>query len=319
MIDNYNRNIDYLRISVTDLCNLRCRYCMPERGVNKRDHHEILSIEEIVEITRAAAEAGIKKVRITGGEPLVRRGILDLCRGISEIEGITELAITTNGTLLEEAAEGLKNAGVDRVNISIDTLDAEKYAHMTRGGDLSKVLGGIKAAGEAGLTPLKLNAVLIGGFNDNEITDFVDLTRYQNIDVRFIELMPIGEGAPFWERGYLPNSTVLEKVPELVPAENAGKGVARMFKIPEALGRVGLINPISSHFCMECNRLRLTADGMLKPCLHSCTEIPVRGLKGAELKAAIEKAAEVKPMNRGDDLSALHPSGAGRSMNQIGG
>lgn len=319
MIDTYNRNIDYLRISVTDLCNLRCRYCMPEEGVNKRDHEDILSIEEIIKVAEAAAKIGIQKVRITGGEPLVRRGILELCRKISDIPGIRELAVTTNGIPLADMASDLKDAGVGRVNISLDTLNPEKYAFMTRGGDISKVFSGIRAAMDAGLAPIKLNAVLIGGFNDNEIADFAELTRWYDIEVRFIELMPIGEGAAFWKTGYLPGSTVLEKLPELVPVDEQGEGVARLFKIPGAAGRVGLINPVSSHFCKSCNRLRLTADGMLKPCLHSGIEIPVRGLSGEQLEAALLQAVSDKPMNRGDELSASHPSGAGRNMNRIGG
>lgn len=319
MTDTYNRNIDYLRISVTDLCNLRCRYCMPAEGVRKRDHSGIMSIEEIIEVAKAAANVSVRKVRITGGEPLVRRGILDLCRGISQISQIRELAVTTNGILLKKLALELKAAGVSRVNISIDTLDREKYAYMTRGGDVSEVLAGIRAAREAGLSPIKLNTVLIGGFNDDEIPGLVGLTREHDMDVRFIELMPIGEGAPFWEKGYLPNSTVLESVPELVPVEPEGGSVALMYRLPGARGRVGLINPISSHFCRGCNRLRLTADGMLKPCLHSGTEISVRGLEGAKLEAAVQKAISLKPANRGDELSAARPSAAGRNMNQIGG
>ena len=319
MIDRYNRKIEYLRISVTDLCNLRCRYCMPERGVDKRPHGAILSVEEIIEICEAAAKVGIKKVRITGGEPLVRRGVIEICRGIKAISGICELALTTNGLLLEDMAADLKTAGVDRVNISIDSLDPEKYAHMTRGGDLDRVLRGIEAAKRTGLTPIKLNAVLIGGFNDDEIPSLVELTRENEYEMRFIELMPIGESLPFWEKGFVPNSAVLAAVPELEPATDDGDGVARHYRLPGAMGCVGLINPISSHFCKSCNRLRLTADGMLKPCLHSSAEVPVRGLHSGELEAAIISAIGLKPQSRGNDLSLEHPSVAGRRMNQIGG
>ena len=318
MRDNYSRDIDYLRISITDRCNLRCRYCMPEEGIEKRGHEEILSIEEILEITEAAARSGIKKVRITGGEPLVRRGVLELCQGISKLPGIDELAVTTNGILLPEMAEDLKKAGVGRVNISIDSLDPVKYAHITRHGELSRVLEGIRAALDAGLRPVKLNVVLMGGFNDDEIEAFVDLTRQDALEVRFIELMPIGEGVPFWEASYLSNEAVPERVPELVPEEDVGRGVARLFRLPGAPGRVGLINPISSHFCESCNRLRLTADGKLKPCLHSDLEIKVRGLHGEELEQALREAALAKPRRR-TALSGESPSPAGRRMNQIGG
>lgn len=319
MIDGYNRQINYLRISVTDLCNLRCRYCMPENGVNKCEHSEIMSVEEIVAVARAAAKAGINKVRLTGGEPLVRRGILEICEGIRAIPEIMELAVTTNGLLLEQMAPDLKAAGVDRVNISIDTLDPEKYHYMTRGGDLQKVLRGIQAAADAGLKPIKLNTVLIGGFNDDEIRPLVELTCDNNYEMRFIELMPIGEGAPFWEKGFVANSVVLDKVPELCPMDDGSGSVAKLYHLPGAKGRVGLINPISSHFCSHCNRLRLTADGMLKPCLHSNMEVSVRGLEGDELEAAVRYTVGLKPENRGDELSGAHPSSAGRRMNQIGG
>lgn len=319
MIDPFCRTIDYLRISVTDLCNLRCRYCMPESGVQKREHNEILSIEEIARFAGAAARTGVRKVRITGGEPLVRRGILELCRAVSQIPQINELTLTTNGILLEHMAEDLRKSGVGRVNISMDTLDDEKYSYMTRGGDIRRVFRGIDAARHAGLIPIKINVVLIGGFNDDEIVSFVDMTRENDVEVRFIELMPIGEGAHFWEKGYISNSTVLEKVPSLEPVQEDVHGVAKMFKLPGALGRVGLINPISSHFCSSCNRLRLTADGMLKPCLHSNVEVPVRGLSDEDMERAVRKAAGLKPMNRGDELSASQPSLAGRNMNQIGG
>lgn len=318
MLDNYGRSIDYLRISITDLCNLRCRYCMPETGIAKQSHHDILSLEEIADVARAAAELGIRKIRITGGEPLVRRGMLDLCRQISAISGIEELAITTNGVLLSSMAEDLKAAGVSRVNISIDSLDAKKYAHLTRGGDIKQVLEGIRKAASIGLSPIKLNIVLIAGFNDDEIEDFVALTERYNIEVRFIELMPIGEGIGYWESGYLPNETVLAKVPELVSVESGSSGVATLYKLPDGPGRVGLINPISCSFCESCNRLRLTADGKLKPCLHSNTEIGVRGLSGTALDEVLRMAILAKPLRR-DELSKAHPSAAGRRMNRIGG
>jgi len=292
---------------------------MPSEGVSKREHWEIMSYEEIIAVTRAAAKTGIRKVRITGGEPLVRRGILELCRGIKDIPGIRELSVTTNGMFLEEMAQDLKAAGVDRMNISIDTLDAAKYYYMTRGGDLQRALRGIRAAADAGLAPIKLNTVLIGGFNDNEIPSLVELIRENDFELRFIELMPIGEGAPFWEKCFVPNGAVLDMVPELRPIEDSSGGVAKIYKLPGAKGKVGLINPISGHFCHSCNRLRLTADGMLKPCLHSNVEVSVRGFEGDELEDAVRYAVGLKPENRGEELSGAHPSSAGRRMNRIGG
>lgn len=318
MKDQFERQINYLRISVTDLCNLRCVYCMPEDGVQKRGHQDVLRTEEILEITGAAAGLGVNKVRVTGGEPLIKPGIVELCRDIARIPGIEELSITTNGVLLADMAADLKNAGVCRVNISLDTLDADKYREVTRGGDIRRILRGIEAAQACGLTPVKLNAVLMNGFNDDEIERFVGLTRYDNLEMRFIELMPIGEGIELWENAYLPNEYVLEKVPELMPVDSDYPGVARRYSLPGAVGKVGLINPVSSHFCKNCNRIRLTADGKLKPCLHSEAEVDIRGLHGRELLEAMRAAVLSKPKSH-EELSAACPSGAGRRMNQIGG
>lgn len=317
MKDQFSRDISYLRISVTDLCNLRCRYCMPACGVEKWERRDILTFEEIETIVRAAAELGVRKLRITGGEPLVRRGVTDLCYTLSSIPGIEELAITTNGLLLERDAQALKDAGVDRVNISIDTLNAEKFYQMTRGGDLKAVLRGIEAAKRVGLAPVKLNCVLIGGFNDDEIGDLVALTRREDIEVRFIELMPLGPGADFPKEAFLPCDTVLERVPDLENLETTS-GVARLYRLPGAAGKVGLISPVSCEFCHRCDRLRLTSDGKLKPCLHSDKEIPLRGLEGLELRRAIAAAIQAKPQ-RHEELKPGTPTAGGRSMNRIGG
>ena len=222
MRDTLGREITYLRISLTDRCNLRCVYCMPPEGVNKREHREILSLEEMEEIARAAAALGVRKIRLTGGEPLVRRGMLSLCRRLRDIPQLEELTLTTNGVLLPGMAAALKAAGVDRVNISLDTLDPEKYRCVTRMGTLEDTLAGIRAAGEAGLTPLKLNCVLIGGFNDDEIPALAALTAREPVEVRFIELMPIGDTAGFGPEAYLPCQTVLERLPRLEPVEGAG-------------------------------------------------------------------------------------------------
>ena len=317
MIDNYGRDINYIRISVTELCNMRCRYCMPEEGVEKRSHEEMMTAEETLMAARAAVSLGISKIRITGGEPLVKRGIVRLCKEIAEIEGVDELCITTNGTLLKQFAAPLKEAGVDRLNISIDTLDPEKFAYITRLGNLQDVLEGIDAAFEAGFDKIKLNVVLMGGFNDDEIEDFVGLTRDRDIEVRFIELMPIGGGIEFEKADFISCETVLDKVPELT-ALDMNDGVATMYALPDAKGRVGLIRPISCDFCSGCNKIRLTADGMLKPCLHLDGEISIKGLDEEEVAAVMEKAILDKPEMR-DVMDADNPSRAGRDMNRIGG
>lgn len=317
MKDTFEREITYLRISLTDLCNLRCAYCMPPEGVKKLEHRQILSLEEIEEAAREAVGMGVKKIRLTGGEPLVRRGMLSLCRKLRQIPGLRELALTTNGILLPQMAGELKEAGVDRVNISLDTLEPEKYRRITRGGRLEDVLAGIQAARDAGLTPLKLNCVLIGGFNDDEIPALAALAEREAAEVRFIELMPIGDAARFAPEAYLPCEAVLERLPQLERLPEDG-GVAERYRLPGAAGTIGLIRPLSRCFCGRCSRIRLTADGRLKPCLHSREEIPIRGLHGEALRRQIEKAILHKPERRGE-LSARLRSEAGRNMNQIGG
>ncbi len=318
MKDTFEREITYLRISLTDLCNLRCVYCMPPEGVRKQAHDQILSLEEIGEIARAAVELGVKKIRLTGGEPLVRRGVLSLCRELRRIPRLQELTLTTNGLLLPGMAAELKAAGVDRVNVSLDTLDPEKYRRITRGGCLEDALAGIQAARDAGLTPLKLNCVLIGGFNDDEITALAALTEREPVEVRFIELMPIGDTAGFGPEAYLPCETVLERLPRLEPAAGERTGVAERFRLPGAAGTVGLIRPLSRCFCAQCDRIRLTADGYLKPCLHSREEISVRGLHGPDLRRRLEQAIRHKPEQHGQ-LSASARSESARGMNRIGG
>lgn len=312
MRDAYARNITYLRLSVTDLCSLRCRYCMPAGGVPKREHRDICSVEELVEIARAAADCGVRKVRLTGGEPLVRRGILEICRGIAAIPGVEELCLTTNGAALPRLAKPLREAGVDRLNVSLDTLRPERYAYMTRTGRLEDVFRGLEAAAEAGFTGTKLNVVLMKGFNDGEIPDFVDLARRHPVEVRFIELMPIGEGT---RAQFLPAQAVLDACPDLRPAE--GSGVARRYRPPDGPGLVGLIEPMSHRFCAACDRIRVTADGKLKPCLHSGQEISLRGLHGEALRRAVQDGIAAKPERHHMDETGR--SEAGRNMHQIGG
>ena len=316
MTDRFGRNISYLRISVTELCNLRCRYCMPEEGVCKKRHEEMLREDEMIQAVEAAASLGITKLRITGGEPLVKKNIVSICRRAAAVEGIREVCLTTNGILLPALAVPLKEAGVKRLNISLDTLDAEKYAYITRTGSLSQAVEGIRAAMDAGFEKVKLNTVLIGGFNEEEIVPLAELTLRYPIDLRFIEMMPMVEGG-FGPEAFLPNTRVLEVLPQL-EEQPADGGVARLYRLPGALGRVGLISPVNAHFCAACNRIRLTADGKLKPCLHSAEEYSIKGLDREGMRSVMEQAIYNTPAWHGE-LNAQNPSHAGRNMNQIGG
>lgn len=320
MIDNYGRDINYMRISVTELCNFRCRYCMPESGIEKRSHDDMMHMDEFLIAARAAVSLGITKIRITGGEPLVKRGIVKFCKELGEIPGLKELCITTNGALLAQHAQGLKDAGVTRLNISIDTLDPAKFKNITRLGELHSVLDGIEAAKRVGFDNIRLNVVLMKGFNDDEIGAFADLTRNQAFDVRFIELMPIGEGLDASDLGYLSCDAVLDAVPELKPigGKTSYDGVAQMYRLPGAKGRVGLIRPLSCEFCGSCNKIRLTADGMIKPCLHLEGEYPLKGLSEDEMRDALEMAICQKPKAR-DVMDENNRSKSGRNMNRIGG
>lgn len=317
MKDNYGREISYLRLSVTEKCNLRCRYCMPEEGVCTKQHTDMMSEEEMIQAVEAAASLGIRKLRITGGEPLVKKNILSICKKASRVPGIKETCLTTNGTLLPEMAQELWNAGVSRLNISLDTLKPEKYAYITRRNDLHKVFEGIEKAIAIGFERTKINVVLIGGFNDDEIEDLAHLTMKYPVDVRFIELMPMLDNEEFGPQAYVPCSAVLERLPELMPMER-GDGVAQLYRLPNALGNIGLISPISSHFCESCNRIRLTADGKLKPCLHSSQEYSIKGLDYENMVTVMKETIMAKPSCH-VPLSAEEHSEAGRSMNQIGG
>lgn len=315
--DLYGREIDYLRISVTDLCNLRCQYCMPKGGVCKLEHSDVLTIEEFYEIASAFVSLGVKKIRITGGEPLVKNGIVELVEKISSL-GIEDLAMTTNGLLLEEYAEDLKKSGLNRVNISLDTLDRQKYSEITRGGDLFKVLKGIEEAKRVGLTPIKINTVLIGDFNIDEIENFVYITKEEKIDVRFIELMPIGEASDWAKEKFVSNNMILDHVPELVKTEALDpSSPAIYYKLPDGKGKVGIINPISCKFCDACNRVRLTSTGKLKLCLHSDDEIDLRDVlkSGGDLKEVIKTAILKKPEEHHLEEGQIIK----RNMNEIGG
>lgn len=315
MRDACGRTIRYLRISVTDRCNYRCRYCMGEDGVSLHTHAQMLTFEEIAEIVAACAQLGIDKVRLTGGEPLVRRGIATLCAMLKGIPGISELTLTTNGSLLPLYASDLKAAGVDRLNISLDTLDPEKFRLITRVGTLSDVLDGLDAAERAGFLHTKLNVVLIGGFNNDEIGAFVEMTKDRALSVRFIELMPIGDTADWDAKHFLPSSAVLAAVPALERIDT--DGVAVRYRVPGYVGTVGLIPPMSEKLCDRCNRIRLTADGKLKPCLHSAQEVSLKGLHKAELFQTLKLAIYNKPKEH--HMDCLHPSGSVRRMYEIGG
>ena len=317
MIDRLGRDITYLRISVTDKCNLRCRYCMPEEGVCKRDHADMLTEDEFITVVEAAASLGITKVRITGGEPLVKKNIVSICRRTAAVEGIREVCLTTNGILLPQLAKPLKEAGVKRLNLSLDTLKPDKYAYITRIGKMDNFRSGLDAAFEAGFEKIKINSVLIGGFNDDEIEAMAKLTLEYPLDMRFIELMPMYDSGDFGISAYVPYSRVLEKLPEAMPVDRDG-GVAKLYRLPGGKGNIGLISPVSAHFCGECNRLRLTADGKLKPCLHSADEYSIKGLSFEEMKQVMADAIWNKPSWHGD-LDAIHRSQAGRNMNEIGG
>ena len=301
--DSFQRPINYLRISVTDRCNLRCIYCMPEGEISPLFHRDILTYEEIRTIVEAAAELGIKKVRLTGGEPLVRLGLTDLIRMLAETDAIDDISLTTNGTLLGRCAAELKSAGLHRVNVSLDTLKPDRFESITRGRSLSDVLRGIDTARSVGLDPVKLNMVVMAGINDDEVLDFAARTIDDGWHVRFIELMPVTGGGTAASL-FVPAGDIrkrLKVVGELEPClPGVGNGPAKYFRFPGALGTIGFITPVSEHFCFNCNRLRLTADGKLRPCLLSEYEVdlkqPLRGgISLAGLKQLIEEAVANKP------------------------
>ena len=303
--DSFQRPINYLRISVTDRCNLRCIYCLPPEGVDLVSHQEILSYEEVYTVARAAAELGINKIRITGGEPLVRLGLPKLIQMLAGIKAIDDISLTTNGTLLGDYAAELKKAGLRRVNVSLDTLKSDRFERITRGGsNLGQVLEGIKVAREVGLEPVKLNMVVMSGINDDELLDFAAKTITEEWHVRFIELMPVagqGSTAPRFVSATEMRQQ-LEQLGELEPClPSVGNGPAKYFRLPHAKGTIGFITPISEHFCFQCNRMRLTAYGKLRPCLLTDYEIdlkqPLRhGISKAGLKKLFKQAVADKPL-----------------------
>ncbi len=326
MYDRINRKIDYMRISVTDRCNMRCVYCMPLDGVRGLGHGDILSYEEILRIANVAVTLGISKIRLTGGEPLIRKGLTGFIRDLARLDGIEDLSLTTNGTLLEARAEELADAGVTRINVSLDSLRPERFAELTRGGELDRVMRGIEKAESLGFVPIKLNMVPVRGMNDDEIEEFARLTIEKPYHVRFIEFMPIGDRKMWDESKVVPTSEVkarIEALGELVAVATPGvKGPAMLFSLPGAKGIIGFISPVSDHFCGSCNRLRLTADGKLRPCLFSESEIdlktPMRaGCDDDELARLMVVALNVKP--EGHNMADGVKKSYGRTMSKIGG
>jgi cyclic pyranopterin phosphate synthase len=322
LLDSFGRSINYLRISVTDRCNLRCLYCMPPEGVPRIPHSEILSYEEIQTVARAAAELGMNRIRLTGGEPLVRAELPKLVRMLSQIEGIEELSLTTNGTFLKKYALELKQAGLTRVNVSLDTLKADRFRHITRLGELKDVLEGIEAARYAGLHPVKINTVVMRGINDDEVLDFAKMTYKDGWHVRFIELMPFKGVAEFVSSVELRQYIILlGKLEPCTPV--IGKGPAMYYRLSGALGTIGFISPVTeSSFCSRCNRVRLTPDGRLRPCLLAEDEIDLKMLlrnnaSMEELKRLILKTVASKPEHH--DLEGGNISLVNRKMSQIGG
>ena len=332
--DSYQRTIDYLRISITDRCNLRCIYCMPPEGVPPFEHKEILSYEEIIRVVKIAAGIGVRKIRITGGEPLVRKDVTYLISSLKHLTKIEDLSLTTNGILLSRYAKELEEAGLDRINISLDSLNPDKYAEITRGGDLYIVLKGIKEAEMAGLKPIKINMVPMRGINDNEIEEFARLTLKYPYQIRFIEFMPFGTQDIWSPEKFISTEeikSIVAGIGQLTPAKLRRAGPAQYYRFDGAPGVVGFISPLSAHFCGTCNRLRLTADGKLRPCLFSETQIDLKptlrsGAPDDEIKRLIKLSIDTKPEGhnitiQNIELNSLFKNreGCRRQMSKIGG
>ncbi|HSB65953.1 MAG TPA: GTP 3',8-cyclase MoaA [Anaerolineales bacterium] len=335
LIDSWGRQITYLRISVTDRCNMRCVYCTPPEGIRWKAREEILSYEEISSVVSVAARLGIRFIRLTGGEPLVRPDLPVLISALAAIPGIEEVSLTTNGSLLEKFAKPLAEAGLKRVNISLDTLDAERFRFITRGGDIEQVWRGIATAEMVGLNPIKVNTVIVRGLNSDEIVPLAQLTRRHPWHIRFIELMPIGNGGDWGSEMPVPYDRYFSVAEmkelltdfDLQPIHNSlGNGPERTYRIPGSQGTIGFISPVSEHFCSTCNRLRLTADGCLRSCLMSDQEVPVRAAihKSNTLEILIRQAIAMKPESHhmSEALCLAQPAGgpiSTRYMTQIGG
>jgi len=333
LIDNFGREISYLRVSVTDRCNYGCIYCKPEEQFEFIPHEEILRYEEIVEIIEEAVNLGVTKVRITGGEPLVRKGVVDFIKKLREIKKLEDISLTTNGFFLPEYAKKLKAAGLNRVNISLDSLQEEKYKRITRGGSLEKALKGIDSALKVGLLPIKINTVLIRGINDNEVEDFVRLTLGRPLNIRFIELMPSGEEPKDnYKDKFISVLEIKESLAEKYsfrPIDiNSGNGPAKYYQIKGGQGTIGFITALSQHFCKTCNRIRLTSEGKLRPCLFSNMEVDIKqAIRNAKtddkiirskiIRNNIEEAISIKP--EGHKLNEKFSNRDSFKMSKIGG
>lgn len=314
MKDKLNREITYLRISVTDRCNLRCLYCMPN-GIEKKSHDEILRDEEIVKIVTEAVKVGITKIRITGGEPLVRKGIYDLIKKINDVEGVKEVVITTNGLLLENNVKRLKEAGISRVNFSLDTLKSERFKQITNSNHILDYHKLLKELINNGLPNIKINTVLLRDFNTDEMDDFIDLADQYDITIRFIELMPVGHLDFDHKQYYIDSKEILNnhKKLEFVRRDN----VTNYYKVKGRKGLIGFINPISHKFCSSCNRIRLTADKNLKPCLHNNNEIFIEDFSNDAVLEDLKRAINSKPKSH--HLNEAGDNQSDRPMNKIGG
>lgn len=315
MKDTFKREIDYLRISVTDRCNLRCLYCMPDGIKNKKEHDEILRDEEIINVVEESVKVGITKIRITGGEPLLRKGIYKLIRKIKNVKGINEITITTNAILLVGNVKLLKESGVSRVNFSLDTLDSEKFKFISNTSLSLDYKSLIEELIEYDMRPIKVNAVLLKGFNDSEIPGFIELADKYDISIRLIELMTIGHLNFDYDKYYISKDEILKRYPELI--FNKKDSVSEYYNVEGKKGFIGFINPISHKFCSDCNRIRLTADGHLKPCLHNNNEILVKEISGEPLLNKLREAIKQKPESHKLDESDGDKSD--RPMNKIGG
>ena len=325
--DTFGRTITSLRVSVTDRCNLRCRYCMPEEGAPFLPHDEILRYEELERLIRVALALGVSKVRLTGGEPLVRKGLIDFIRRLRRFEGLKTLTMTSNGILLGQYAEELKNAGLDYLNISLDTLNAEKFRSITRFNHLDMVLQGIENARNAGFSLIKVNVVSIRDFNDDEVFDFVEFANRCGLMVRFIEYMPF-PGNDWEQKGFLASKELRARIRErypLMPRYDNPSAAARLYEIPGHHGSIGFISAASESFCDRCNRLRLTSDGFLRPCLHGPIEIDLkgplrRGASDTELIDLFHEAVDKKTASHYDFFDkGYRTSGCDREMVRIGG
>jgi cyclic pyranopterin phosphate synthase len=330
MLDKYDRDINYLRVSITDRCNLHCTYCRPKEGISLKGHDDILRYEEILRIVSQAIKMGLVKVRLTGGEPLVRRGFVEFAAALRQIQGLQDISLTTNGTLLDQYAENIFKAGITRINISLDSLDKDKYFQITRGGHLDDVFRGIAAAEKAGFSPIKINAVVMKGFNDDEVLDFAQLALKKPFQIRFIEIMPVSSVNANQPEGFMPTNQLFDrickhfKLDPLAGKKNKTDGPAKIFKVKGGLGEIGFINPVSDHFCSTCNRLRLMADGKLRACLLKDEEIDLRAALSRhcnddELTGLIRQAILLKPEKHDLDCTDRHLKKCHRDMSDIGG